>query len=138
MLTTTDLDLVPAIPVARVGFVSLSDVLDLEGDPDHFDEGPVLAMLRPPRNEAGGSLGFSHSPDFRSVRWSDQNFDFSVKQARAIEALHEAWFDGSKKRSQATLQGLGIGQRMTELFRRHPAYGTFILNDGQGLYWLAL
>ncbi|MCW5718669.1 MAG: hypothetical protein KIS68_12645 [Bauldia sp.] len=136
VLTTTELALVPA--VARVGMVALADVLDLDDGRNGFDETPILAVLRPPRDPTNVKAGFAHSPDFRTVRWSDQTFDFTPKQALVVEALYEAWFDGTLKRSQAVLQGRGVGQRMTELFRDHPAYGTFILHDGQGFYWLDL
>jgi len=101
--------------------------------------GPIFSALRGPDPRTGvGGVGFAFTPGFRTVRWGKQLFELTDKQALAIEAMHESWFNGLRLH-QTEIQGAAdTPQRMTELFRGHPAYGTLILHDDSGRYWLDL
>lgn len=76
--------------------------------------------------------------DYRMVRWHGQEFIFSPRQAHIVEILHKAHQNGTPLVGQAALlAGVESGaKRLLDLFRDHPAWGTFIESDGQGLYRL--
>jgi hypothetical protein len=73
--------------------------------------------------------GRTHSPDFRSVLWDGETYDFSPKQAAVVKQLWEAWENGTPVVSQAALlEGAeSDATRLLDLFRRHPAWGVMIV-----------
>jgi len=140
LFTTTAPDLIRGKLPSRCAVVPLQDVLRVTVGAVTFEEGPVYSALRGPDIQASGSgVGFQFSPGYRSALWSEQHFKFTPKQALAVEALHEAWFNGLPSLHQDEIQGIAeTPQRMTELFNGHPAYGTLIRSDQAGHYWLDL
>lgn len=138
LLTTTPAELLAGRPPARCGIIQLADVLRLDGDVPIFDERPVTSALRGTAPDTSGAgVGISFSVGFRSASVGDQEFRFSNKQALVVEALWEQHQRGVGQVHQEELQGAAnTSQRIGQLFAHHPAYGTFIKNDGEGYYWL--
>jgi hypothetical protein len=71
-----------------------------------------------------------HSPDFRSVRWTDgAAYGFTAGQASVTRLLWEAWEQGTPDIGQETLlEASGSeGNRLADLFRSHPAWGRLIV-----------
>jgi hypothetical protein len=141
LITSTPLDLIAGDPPPRCKYVHLDEVLSLDSSRVRLREDPFYSALGQPPKYVPGSeaVGFQFSPGYRSVLWGENDFSFSDKQSLVIEALHDARLAGTGRLHQTELQGVAdTSQRMTELFRRHPAYGTLIKNDGTGYYWLNL
>jgi hypothetical protein len=139
LLTTTPADLIDGVRPARCALVQLDSVLFLENGRARLELDPLLAALRGPQREQAGATGFLHSPGFRSVTYGEQPYEFSDKQAQVVEALYNAWKSGTPRLHQSEIQGIiNSSRRMTEIFRRHPAYGVLIKYDGAGHYWLEL
>jgi hypothetical protein len=140
LLTSTRLDLLPGSPPERCAIMMAEDVLTISRGKVCLDQAAILAALREPtRLPKGGGVGFRYSLGFRACVYGGQQFRFSDKQALAIEALYDARKDGLQGLHQKELKGrVDTSQRMTQLFYKHPAYGTLIKNDGSGLYWLDL
>ena len=140
LLTSTRLDLLPGSPAERCAIMMAEDVLTISRGKVCLDQAAILAALREPtRLQKGGGVGFRYSLGFRACLYGGQQFRFSDKQALAIEALYDARKDGLHGLHQKELKGrVDTSQRMTQLFYKHPAYGTLIKNDGSGLYWLDL
>ena len=127
LMTTTSLDLIPGDPPSRCALLHLETVLRAENGRVKLEEDPFYSALRGPSRHSGEGIGFSFSPGFRSACWGDQDYSFTNKQAQAIEALYEAWKNGTGRLHQDEIKGLvGSNQRMTQIFRGHPAYGTLI------------
>ena len=86
-----------------------------------------------------GSIGYRFSPGFRSAVIGDQRYEFTKKQAEVVEILFDAVRAGLRKVHQDEIKGLvNTNQRVGQLFRDHPAYGTLIQGDDQAFYWLNL
>lgn len=87
----------------------------------------ILARLSPAR----------HSSDFRCVAWFGQDYVFSPSQAVVVRELWKAWVHGTPKVGAACLLEAADmeSDRISELFRKHEAWGTMIRNE-QGVYWL--
>lgn len=82
-----------------------------------------------PTDEGGaGDNSFSHTPDYRSVRWRGQSFEFTESRARVVQVLHEAYKHGGHTLSHSMIKAqTGIATaRLSELFKRHPAWGSLI------------
>lgn len=133
VISCADLVDLPGLP-RRTGAVALHEVLLIEGETARVNDGPIYSVLREPKAWPG-KIGWCASPGFRSVDWNDRQFSFSRKQAEVVELLHSAWFEGTGRVHQQEIGGITT-QRMTELFGKHPAYGTLIQNDNGGYYWL--
>ena len=125
---------------ARHALVSLSDVADLRGQRLTFNDDAFLARLRGSDGAfQEGSIGYRFSPGFRSAVVGDQEYEFTKKQAEVVEILFEAVKAGLRKVHQDEIKGLvNTNQRVGQLFRDHPAYGTLIQGDDQAFYWLNL
>jgi hypothetical protein len=140
LLTSTRLDLLPGSLPERCAVKMVEDVLTISCGKIWLDQAAVLATLREPtRLPKDGGIGFCFSVGFRSCVYGGRQFQFSDKQARAVEALHKARKEGLPGLQQSELKGLvNTSQRMAQLFAKNAAYGTLIKNDGNGLYSLDL
>jgi hypothetical protein len=80
-----------------------------------------------------------HSADYRSVHWFGADYTFTPTQAAVIRQLWEAWEDGTPGLGQETLlEGAGsTGDRLRDVFRGSPAWGTLVVPLGKGLFALA-
>lgn len=125
---------------ARHAILWLPHVATFDGDALSFEHGPFLAKLR--GDDAAfraGGIGFAFSPGFRWAAVGDQEYGFTSKQAEVVEALYNAFTRGLRKLHQTEVMGfVDSSQRVGQLFRGHPAYGTLIQGDDQGYYWLNL
>ena len=83
---------------------------------------------------------FRHSPDYATVIWKGQAFYFNRHQAACVRLLHEGWMNGTELLGGDYLLGaLGSASRMSDLFKRHPAWNHLIVHGGpKGLYRLDL
>ena len=71
---------------------------------------------------------FRHSPDYATVIWKGQAFYFNRHQATCVRLLHEGWMNGTELLGGDYLLGaLGSASRMSDLFKRHPAWGSLIV-----------
>jgi hypothetical protein len=70
-----------------------------------------------------------HSPDFRWVHWFGTDYTFTPGQAKIVEALWQAWQNGTPDMAQATLlEGAGLlTNRIVDLFKNNPAMRTMIV-----------
>ncbi|MEW8437677.1 MAG: hypothetical protein AB2689_05925 [Candidatus Thiodiazotropha taylori] len=89
----------------------------------------------------GGSVdqdGFGSG--YRNLVWNGTKYDFTKKQAEAVEYMHNA---GGPRHQDEILAEINSSQdKLLQVFRsrgkRHPAWGEVIKNDGKGNYWLEL
>ena len=125
---------------ARHALVSLSDVAELRGQRLKFSEDAFLTKLRGEDvTFRAGGIGYVFSSGFRSAVVGDQKYKFTKKQAEVVEVLFEAFESGLHKMHQDEIMGrVDSSQRIGQLFHGHPAYGTLIVGDSHGYYWLAL
>lgn len=139
VFTTTPQQLIPEIPPARCAFLQLEDVLVCTSGKLELNEEPIYAALRgPATNIQAPGIGYSFSLGYRSAWVGDQYYEFTDKQALAIEALHLAWKEGLPLH-QSEIQGVAdTNQRVGQLFANNPAYRTLIKLTGNGYYTLAL
>jgi hypothetical protein len=139
VLTTTQLDLVPGEPPACCALLQLDEVLQLCSGKLCLDDGPIWAALRGQQHPVrSGGIGFDFSPGFRSARFGNTSYQFSDKQALAVEAMYEAWRRGLTLH-QTEIQGAAdTPQRVGQLFAGHAAYGVLIKSPGEGFYTLDL
>ena len=125
---------------SRHALVSLSDVAELRGQRLKFNDDAFLTKLR--GEDAAfrkGGIGYVFSSGFRSAVVGDQKYEFTKKQAEVVEVLFEAFESGLHKMHQDEIMGrVDSSQRIGQLFQGHPAYGTLIVGDSHGYYWLAL
>ena len=71
---------------------------------------------------------FRHSPDYATVIWKGQAFYFNRHQAACVRLLHKGWMNGTELLGGDYLLGaLGSASRMSDLFKRHPAWGSLIV-----------
>jgi hypothetical protein len=104
--------------------------------------GGELPTAGPPPTPAAPPAGADfprHSSDFRSVRWFGADYTFTPTQAAVVRQLWEAWEDGTPALGQETLlEGAGsTGDRLRDVFRGSPAWGTLVVPLGKGLFALA-
>ena len=87
----------------------------------------------------GGSVdqdGFGSG--YRNLVWNGTKYDFTKKQAEAVEYMHNA---GGPRHQDEILAEINSSQdKLLRVFRsrgkRHQAWGEVIKNDGKGNYWL--
>jgi hypothetical protein len=128
-------------PVAdQCAVIELNSVLTIARGKTWINEAPILMALRGPTPlPRGDGIGFRHSPGFRACAFGHEQFQFSGKQARAVELLHDAWKQGLSGLHQDELMGgVDTSQRMSQLFYGHPAYRKLIKVDKNGFYYLNL
>jgi hypothetical protein len=76
--------------------------------------------------------GYSHSPDFCSVRFAGRIFEFTTNQRIIVEMLWTAWECGSPIVSYGALQEkVDTDTRIIEMFKGHPAWNTLIIKSDQ-------
>jgi len=76
----------------------------------------------------------THGSDFRDVTWHGTKHIFTPKQAACVSVLWKAWEQGNPFIADGTvLQKAGVGdkQRLRDVFRNHPAWGTMIVRGPQ-------
>ena len=83
----------------------------------------------PPISETSSeSQEFQHSTDYASVTWGGQQYQFNKNQATCVRLLHEAWLKGTPYLSSHTLLSeIESASRMSDLFKRHPAWNSLIV-----------
>lgn len=124
----------------RCAAVHLCDVVSTASGKFKLDEDPFIAVLRgnDPRFRGGG-MGFTFTPGYRSGVVGDKDYRFTDRQALVIEELVKARSEGNGIRHHTELAAAaGTNQRVGQLFRNHPAYGSLIKYDTKGYYWLNL
>lgn len=89
-----------------------------------------IPSVPPPTREKVKSNDARHSPDFRSVRWHGITYSFTANQSKCVEMLWKAWEAGTPDVGHEALL-LAVDHeappdRMSTLFRGHPAWGTMI------------
>ncbi len=92
-----------------------------------------------------GKMGGSVNQDgfgsgYRNLVCNGTSYDFTKKQAEAIEYMHNA---GGRRHQDEILAEINSSQnKLLQVFRSrgksHPAWGEIIKNDGKGNYWLEL
>jgi hypothetical protein len=71
---------------------------------------------------------FDQSPDYASVNWLGQQYQFNKNQATCVRLLHEAWLEGTPYLSgDYLLREIESASKMSDLFKRHPAWGSLIV-----------
>lgn len=110
-----------------------------------FEEAMVIESLdfkvntRMLAGKMGGSVdqnGFG--PGFRNLTRNGTKYDFTKKQAEAVEYMYNA---GGPRHQDEILAGINSSQdKLLRVFRSrgkgHPAWGEVIKNDRKGNYWL--
>ena len=83
----------------------------------------------PPKSESSPEpQELEHSPDYTSVNWREHEYLFNNNQAICVRLLHEAWLKGTAYLSGHYLLGeIESASRMSDLFKRHPAWGSLIV-----------
>ena len=75
---------------------------------------------------------FKHSPDYTSVNWRGQEYQFNKNQATCVRLLHEAWLEGTPHLSGDYLLSYFRGAvKMSGLFKGHPAWKELIVPLGK-------
>ncbi len=92
---------------------------------------------------AGTGLAARHGPDFRSVRWFGQSYQFSPAQAAIVRLLWTAWENDTPEVGQETLLAAAgsEGHRVKDLFKAdggmHPAWTKMIIPGPKGTFRLS-
>ena len=84
--------------------------------------------------------GLRASADYRTVAWRGQTFTFTRAQARAVRNLHESHSQSVSALSrELTLDGTGREySRVSDVFKRHPAWKRLVVTVGRTGYALDL
>lgn len=137
LLTTTPRNLVAGdIPAGRV-VVNVESILIERDGRIAFDDTSVIAAIRGTAPPSASGIATVFSLGFRSAAHNGAEYTFTKKQAEVIEALHGAIAYGTGRLHQEEIKGsANSNQRVGQIFRDHPAYGTLIKYDGDGYYWL--
>lgn len=79
-----------------------------------------------------------HGPDFSSVVWYGTPYEFTPRQALAVECLWKAWERGGSVSKGDLLNAARTRKvRIVDLFKDHPAWGAMIRWNNSGFYRLA-
>ena len=95
----------------------------------------------PPKSESSPEpQELEHSTDYTSVNWRGHEYQFNKNQATCVRLLHEAWLEGTPYLSgDYLLREIESASRLSDLFKRHPAWNHLILHGGpKGHYRLDL
>lgn len=107
---------------------------------DYASQGPPTPVASPAAPTVDANPEPSHSPDFRSVNWYGQEFDFTPTQAACVKVLWDAWESGTSTLGESSiLDSAGsAGSRLRDVFRKgkHPAMGRMIHKVGRDSYQL--
>ena len=96
---------------------------------ESLGEKDTPAALSPISEPSPESQEFQHSPDYASVNWLGQQYQFNKNQATCVRLLHEAWFEGTPYLSgQHLLSEILSASRMSDLFKGHPAWNSLIVS----------
>ncbi len=89
----------------------------------------IIARLSPAR----------HSIDFRSVRWYGVDYVFTPAQSLIVKALWKAWENNTPRIGARTLLRASsmVSDKISDLFKEHPAWNVMIMTDSKGNYWLS-
>ena len=92
----------------------------------------ALSRLAPPSDVAGydRSSGLRWAIGFNTVVRRGLRYDFATQAAAVVEVLFEAWTNGTPFLHQRHLleRAGSAGQELRDLFRDHPAWGSFIVS----------
>ena len=103
----------------------------------------TIAGVTMPPAKGTKKQDYEHNADFTMVTWFGTEYKFSPEiQAKAVAALWQEW-----EKTRLGLHQKTVGQkagsaadagtfRMDTLFRNHPAFGTMICAEGDGIYRL--
>jgi len=87
------------------------------------------------------ALGATHSEDFATVNWFGVKYHFNPTQARCIGLLWAEWKKGDLGLNQSTIgdkiETASDNFRLAHSFRDHPAWGTLIQKEAEGVFRLA-
>jgi hypothetical protein len=82
---------------------------------------------------------FTHTIDYRCISLDGKVYTFGAKQAHCIRLLHEAWQRGTPDVAEDFLASEILDTKWPDLFRRHPAWNTVIVQgDEEGTVRLNL
>lgn len=87
-----------------------------------LDDPQPAHVVHPPRPLS------AHSPDFATVRWNGREYMLTPKQRAVVAVLWRAREDGVPFVSGDLLleEADSVGTRLTDLFRRSPAWGELV------------
>jgi PAS domain S-box-containing protein len=91
----------------------------------------VVEITEPSR---GNEPSARHSEDYRSVCWFGEEYVFSPNQAACVRVLWEAWNNQTPYLADGTVlvkAGVGDKQRLRDVFKKHSAWGTMIVQGPQ-------
>jgi hypothetical protein len=97
---------------------------------------PPAAPTDPP---PGPAPPYRHNEDYTSCHRNGTDHAFSAEQARVMRVLWESWEDGTPVvRQEAALERAeSEAGRLRDVFRHHPAWGTWVVSAGPGCFRLA-
>lgn len=109
----------------------------------HLRWAEIIADIRRHRGEAVKADDNRHHESFSSVRWNGVSYKFSPMQARAVAVLTRTFHNNTPGVLQThifeEIESNSDKQRLRDLFKSHPAWGTMIVKvrDRKGMYQLA-
>jgi len=73
--------------------------------------------------------GFRHSPDFHSVNYNSDLYNFTSGQAACVKILYECWQNDTPEVGQAyLLEASGAeSKKLSDIFKNHQAWGKLII-----------
>ncbi len=76
-----------------------------------------------------GQDGWTHSPDYRSVRWDGEDYHFTANQAACVQQLWEAWENGTPDVGDETLLATAgaDSKRLRDVFKDNEVWGKVIV-----------
>jgi hypothetical protein len=92
-----------------------------------------------PKTVENGEPPFTHSADYRSIRFNGQTHTLTTNQATIIRILHEAFQRGTPSVGKAMLLGAVEAEtsRVRDSFKGSPLWGTLVVKGGRrGTYRL--
>ena len=132
----------------RVGHAKIANYLRSEAvvrnqsiDEEEASINAVIEYLDAITTQSASEL-VSHSTDFRSVRWGENNYSFTANQAPVVRLLYKNWMNRTPDVADETLlmaaDHEAPPERLNVLFRDHPAWNTLIVPGGsKGAHRLA-
>jgi 7-cyano-7-deazaguanine synthase in queuosine biosynthesis len=86
----------------------------------------------------GAGADFLPSDDYRSAKWQGWEYTFTPRQAKVVKMLHQVWRAGVPTMSWNQIKERlnSYPERMSDIFKKSPAWGTLVIEVGRGLYRL--